>query len=601
MAPGPDRPAQLGIERLDGIGGVQNSSDLSGKSIKRDDLGPGAPPALADGRVFAAPGALLEGTERGLAGFGVNRPVDVLERRRNRLSILPGDKIEAVAQQVDDAGLYRGLREDSRDRLGEALQAVDDSDQHVLDAAVFQLVRDAQPELGALVLFEPQPQDFLAAVGTHAERDMDSLIAYQSFVADLDSQRVEKDQRVDRFQRPRLPGSHFLQHRVGYRADQIGRDLDPVELTQMADNLAGAHDAGVHRDDLVIKPRKAALVSGDQLRIETGLAVARHRQLDPTGIGNDRLLAVAISPIARLLARQMMVHLGVENPFGQGLLQIVKQPIGRQGSSRIGAGQQLIEHGIRDVRFFASRHGWAPSLPSCPTPHEIPDSPTEGAIGFATQQELLEVVAGWLSVGQAVTLLADRFYGTPEMICWCCDRGWDYRLRLKSNLIARLGATRTTTGALALSGGHYFENIILTGKRITTNLGIIRDPGHTEPWIIAMSAKPGYLTTLGYAARWGIEPLFSDFKSRGFGLQQTHLRYPDRLSRLILVMALALYWAVSTGMWAHPNNPAPAEKNTRTASRPSSPAEDFPGSPVASGAPSSFSSNASRSQSSGDV
>ena len=67
---------------------------------------------------------------------------------------------------------------------------------------------------------------------------------------------------------------------------------------------------------------------------------------------------------------------------------------------------------------------------------------TEGAIGFATQQELLEVVAGWLSVGQAVILLADRFYGTPEMICWCCDRGWDYRLRLKSNLVARLGATR---------------------------------------------------------------------------------------------------------------------------------------------------------------
>src|SRR4051794_27588613 len=224
-------------------------------------------------------------------------------------------------------------------------------------------------------LLHGSAQDFLAAVGAHAERDMDSLVAYQSFVADLDSQRIEKDQRVDRFQRPRLPGSHFLQYRVGYRADQIGRDVDPVELTQMADNFAGAHAAGVHRDDLVIKPRKAALVSGDQLRIETGLAVARHRQLDPTGIGNDRLLAVAIAPVARLLARQMMVHLGVENPFGQGLLQIVKQPIGRQGSSRIGAGQQLIEHGIRDVRFFASRHGWAPSLRSCPTPHEIPDSP----------------------------------------------------------------------------------------------------------------------------------------------------------------------------------------------------------------------------------
>ena len=75
-----------------------------------------------------------------------------------------------------------------------------------------------------------------------------------------------------------------------------------------------------------------------------------------------------------------------------------------------------------------------------------------------------------------------------------------------------------------------------------------------------MSAKPGYLTTLGYAARWATEPMFSDFKSRGFGLQQTHLRYPDRLARLILVMALALYWAVSTGIVGPRQQPSPCRK-----------------------------------------
>ena len=126
---------------------------------------------------------------------------------------------------------------------------------------------------------------------------------------------------------------------------------------------------------------------------------------------------------------------------------------------------------------------------------------TEGAIGFATQQERLEVVARWRPAGQAVILLADRFYGTAEMIWWCREQGWDDRLRLKGNLVAHWGATRTTTGALALSGGHYFEAVALTGKRVTTNIGILRDPGHGEPWIIAMSAKPGYLTTLGYAER----------------------------------------------------------------------------------------------------
>src|SRR5215204_3176338 len=53
-----------------------------------------------------------------------------------------------------------------------------DGNQHVLDAAVLQLVHDAQPEFGALVLFEPKPQDFLAAIGAHPKRDVHRLVAH---------------------------------------------------------------------------------------------------------------------------------------------------------------------------------------------------------------------------------------------------------------------------------------------------------------------------------------------------------------------------------------------------------------------------------------
>jgi hypothetical protein len=73
-----------------------------------------------------------------------------------------------------------------------------------------------------------------------------------------------------------------------------------------------------------------------------------------------------------------------------------------------------------------------------------------------------------------------------------------------------------------------------------------------------MSARPGYLKTLDYSAR--IEPMFSDFKSRGFGIQDTQIQHPDRLARLLLVMALAIYTAVSTGQWDARTNPTPAEK-----------------------------------------
>ena len=39
---------------------------------------------------------------------------------------------------------------------------------------------------------------------------------------------------------------------------------------------------------------------------------------------------------------------------------------------------------------------------------------TEGAIGFATQQELLAVVADWRPADLVMVLLADRFYRTPR-------------------------------------------------------------------------------------------------------------------------------------------------------------------------------------------
>ena len=54
--------------------------------------------------------------------------------------------------------------------------------------------------------------------------------------------------------------------------------------------------------------------------------------------------------------------------------------------------------------------------------------------------------------------------------------------------------------------------------------------------------------------------MFSDFKSRGFGVADTQIRYADRLDRLLLVMALALYWAVSTGLWDAVHHPTPNEK-----------------------------------------
>src|SRR5688500_10461745 len=85
---------------------------------------------------------------------------------------------------------------------------------------------------------------------------------------------------------------------------------------------------------------------------------------------------------------------------------------------------------------------------------------TEGAIGFEIQKALLDAVAPWVPPSAPVTLLGDRFYGTADLIGWCQERTWDYRLRLKGNLVVIDGTNRTTTGKREGPG-------LLSGKRRT--------------------------------------------------------------------------------------------------------------------------------------
>src|SRR5216684_9251793 len=64
-------------------------------------------------------------------------------------------------------------------------------------------------------------------------------------------------------------------------------------------------------------------------------------------------------------SKQVVVHLGVQHPLGQRLLQIIKQAVRIESRLRIGASQKLVEDGVRNTRFFASRHGWGLSGISC--------------------------------------------------------------------------------------------------------------------------------------------------------------------------------------------------------------------------------------------
>jgi hypothetical protein len=68
-----------------------------------------------------------------------------------------------------------------------------------------------------------------------------------------------------------------------------------------------------------------------------------------------------------------------------------------------------------------------------------------------------------------------------------------------------------------------------------------------------------------YAHRWGIETLFGCLKTRGFCLESTHLKDPERLSRMIALLSIALCWAFRTGEWLATQQAIPLKKHGRKA------------------------------------
>ena len=196
------------------------------------------------------------------------------------------------------------------------------------------------------------------------------------------------------------------------------------------------------------------------------------------------------------------------------------------------------------------------------------DKAGKGNIRFSTYKSILDNIYDLIPKDKEVILMGDRFYGCCDLISYCQSHEWDYRLRLKESFKVDLGNNnKTFIKDLTVNlppKGQYYQDVLLTNKLIKTNLGILHEKGHPEPWIIASGSSINYHKTLDYGLRWGIESMFSDFKSRGFGLEETNLECPKRVSRLILILSIALHWATIAGILDENNNPLPQEKKQKS-------------------------------------
>jgi hypothetical protein len=69
-------------------------------------------------------------------------------------------------------------------------------------------------------------------------------------------------------------------------------------------------------------------------------------------------------------------------------------------------------------------------------------------------------------------------------------------------------------------------------------------------FLIGTLQEPKYLGQV-YRKRWTIETVFHSFKKRGFDLESTHIKAPERLKKLVALVSIAFVICNSLGIYQH--------------------------------------------------
>jgi hypothetical protein len=171
-------------------------------------------------------------------------------------------------------------------------------------------------------------------------------------------------------------------------------------------------------------------------------------------------------------------------------------------------------------------------------------------------QELLGEVAAAVPTGCPVTLIGDRALPSAELLDACRAIGWDVLFRLSTD--ARQGYTvRRDDGTLC----PLWTLVTGPGQRFTAEVDLFQKAGwrrlhltirwakeQDEPWLLLSTQPGGGDRVREYRRRAHAEATYEDCKTRGFNVEASRITDRDRLDRLLVVVHLALWWAIQLGL-----------------------------------------------------
>ncbi len=146
-----------------------------------------------------------------------------------------------------------------------------------------------------------------------------------------------------------------------------------------------------------------------------------------------------------------------------------------------------------------------------------------------------------------LTVMADRGIGTsPDLIRHLEALGYDYLLRVQGTSRIQLNHQQSVPLKQLVKPGERWQgraNVFKKAGWLMCEVRIEWRLGEQSPWCLVSNCAARHSQDYGQRA-WH-EHSFRDLKSFGFNWQLSHVWQPDRLHRLLLILAIAYTWLLS--------------------------------------------------------
>lgn len=181
--------------------------------------------------------------------------------------------------------------------------------------------------------------------------------------------------------------------------------------------------------------------------------------------------------------------------------------------------------------------------------------------------EMMKQLFALLGKQRIAGILADREFVGREWFSWLKQEQVAFCIRIKKNTL-----TLNRHGK-AVNVSSLFRDLKVDEQRVLSGTHMI---WKAPVYLSALRLSDDDLLIVAtdfmlkdpiahYAKRWQIETLFGCFKSKGFNFEDTHMVQPERISKLIALLAMAFAWAHKVGEWRNEIEPILIKKHGRKA------------------------------------